>query len=269
MPRTRPSATGQQRLESAPAARRALRMLEVLASHPDGLRMTDLATVTGLPKSSATLLLGAIVEMGWADRDEQSGTYRIGLRAWQVGQQYLQAKGLVARAQPIMDRVRDRLNETVRLAILDGRDNVYVADSKGSQALALDTNIGQRLPAYATGLGKVLLAALPHDELLRRYEGVVFERFTPNTIGDLETLETKLAVIRRRGWGSDDEEYVLGVRCVAVPITDHRSQVVAALSVSVPSIRFNRNHRKASLLALSEAAEQLSLAVGAPIPAGR
>src|SRR5258708_32636390 len=109
-----------------------------------------------------------------------------------------------------MEDLRDRLDETVQLAVLDGRYNVYVAKATGSQRLILASEVGRRLEAHATGLGKVLLAGLSEDELESRFKGVVMERHTSNTISDIASLKRELQVIRKRGYGRDNEEYTLG-----------------------------------------------------------
>jgi DNA-binding IclR family transcriptional regulator len=247
--------------------RRALRILDLLAQSDHGLRLTDIAESLGLPKSSTSLVLGAMVELGWVERDPQTQSYLLGIRAWQAGQAYVRARSLVERAQPVMDRVRDRLKETVRLAVLDGHENVYIGISEGGQALALDTRIGTRLPAHATGLGKALLAGLPPDEVRRRFEGFEFVAYTRNTITGIDQLLETLDQVRRQGWAEDHEEYVLGVRCVAVPIRDHHGDVVAAMSVSVPTIRFNRAHRRMALAELLAAGAEVSARMGAPTAA--
>jgi DNA-binding IclR family transcriptional regulator len=149
----------------------------------------------------------------------------------------------------------------VQLAILDGRHNVYVAKATGSQRLILASEVGRRLEAYATGLGKVLLAGLSEDELESRFKGVDMERFTPNTIRNLASLKRELQLIRKRGYGTDDEEYTLGVRCVAAPVRDSSGSVIAAMSVSVPTVR-DAVLRKDGPRLLLESADQLSRALG-------
>jgi DNA-binding IclR family transcriptional regulator len=226
--------------------------------------MTDVADSLGLPKSSTSLMLGAMVELGWVERDPQTQYYLLGIRAWQAGQAYVRGRSLVQRAQPVMDRVRNRLKETVRLAVLDGYENVYIGISEGGQALALDSRIGSLLPAHATGLGKAMLAGLAPDEVRRRFHAFEFVPYTRNAITGVDELLATLDRVRRQGWAEDHEEYVLGVRCVAVPIRDHRGDVVAAISVSVPSIRFNRAHRRVALAELLAAGAELSARLGAP-----
>ena len=264
MPRTSKSGAAAAHDAGAPSAVRALRILEYLAERGTGVRPADIACALSLPKSSTHLLLTTLVDYGWVDLDEKTRELSLGLKAWEVGQGYARAKSLTERASRHMDAVRNALGETVRLAVLDGIENVYVAKSDGGQALALDTAIGSRLPAYATGLGKVLLADLSREELQRRFRDVAFECFTSRTIDSITSLERALETVRRRGYGEDRGEYVSGVHCVAVPVRDRDGRVIAAMSVSVPSVRFQRTHRLHALSALLEAGSRLSQELGAP-----
>lgn len=245
----------------APSVTRALAILTAIAEVPDGLRMTDLAERLGLPKSSMHVLLGALGDVGWIERTPDR-RYHLGLAAWEVGQAYEPVLNLTRIAQPVLDRLRDSVHETSRLAVLDGLENVYVAKSDSGQPLALDTAIGSRLPAHVTGLGKALLAGLSDDDLHLRLRDVVLERYTPNTITDTDHLLAELRQVRARGWAEDNQEAVLGVRCLATPIRDHTNTVVASISLSVPTIRFRRREREHALAALQIAAEDLSQQLG-------
>jgi DNA-binding IclR family transcriptional regulator len=161
-----------------------------------------------------------------------------------------------------MTEIRDTIDETVQMAVLDGRHNVYVAKVSGNQLLGLASEVGRRLPAHATGLGKVLLAGLPGPKLSVLLDGVELERYTDRTLTNRRALAQALAEIRANGFGEDAEEFTVGVRCVAVPVFDQRGTTVAALSVSVPIIRFDEAHRKRALTLLRDGAEHLSASLG-------
>ena len=125
----------------------------------------------------------------------------------------------------------------MQLAVLDGFENVYVAKVESSHHLRLQSEVGGRLPAYATGLGKVLLAGLPPVEFERRLATVHLQPFTEATITDPDVLRVRLAEIRTRGYGLDEGEYTVGVFCVAVPVLGAGGDTVAAVSSSVPTVR--------------------------------
>jgi DNA-binding IclR family transcriptional regulator len=242
------------------SARRVLELLEYLAESPSGATFPQLIDAFGLPKSSLHGLLGTLVSQGWLYVDEASREYRIGLRAWQVAQSFSRLDLLAQVAHRHLEAVRDELNETVQLAVLEGTDNIYVAKVESDHPLRLVSHVGARLPAYATGLGKVLLAYLDPAELRRRMATVKIEPFTAHTVRTLKALERGLAEIRSRGYGEDEGEYTVGVYCLAVPVVGANGETIAAMSCSVPSARFRGTSRErdALLQALLQNAKALS-----------
>jgi DNA-binding IclR family transcriptional regulator len=254
----RPDAATSQAVKSA---ERTLEILDLLTTADRPMTFTEIGRALNYPRSSLHSLLHTMADRHWLEAADSGRAYALGIRAWEAGRTYLRAISLADRSLPYMERLRDRLDETVQLAILDGRHNVYVAKATGSQRLILASEVGRRLEAYATGLGKVLLAGLSEDELESRLKGVDMERFTPNTIRNLASLKRELQIIRKRGYGIDDEEYTLGVRCVAAPVRDSSGSVIAAMSVSVPTVR-DAVLRKDGPRLLLESVDQLSRALG-------
>jgi len=242
-----------------------LDVLEHLAMTPDGASFPALLTALGLPKSSLHALLATLADRGWVYLHQSTRQYRIGVRAWQTGRSFVGLDTLAQLAQPHLEAARDEINETVQLAVFDGTDNVYVAKVDSPHPLQLVSRVGARLPAYATGLGKVLLADLDPEELRRRMRGVEFQRFTDRTITELDALEAALGHARSNGFAQDEGEYTAGVFCIAVPIVDTTGAVVAAMSCSVPSPRFDGSDaaRSALLATLSKHGRALSERVAA------
>lgn len=257
------SADGVKRgAESVKSGLRVLLILELLAEHPAGLSFAEICQALELPRSSAHGLLHTMRSRGFLEFDDDTRRYQLGIRAWQAGQAYLRGINLVTACRPHLQAARDALQETVQLAVLDGIHNVYLAKEDADQRLVLQSRVGARLPAYATGLGKVLLSGLGDEEVERRFADVAFERFTAATIADLPGLLEELARIRSCGYGTDDGEYTHGVECVAVPVRGHRGDVVAAMSVSVPAVRGGRTLRRQALEVLAEQAAALSRVLG-------
>src|SRR5690606_22714900 len=116
----------------------------------------------------------------------------------------------------------------------------YIDKAEGTRPLRLISNVGSRLPAYVTGIGKALLSGLPDSELERRFAGVSLPRYTAQTITTGDELIKVLQVARRQGYALDDGEYTSGVYCVAVPIKSPSGAVVAAMSCSVPKTRIEQ-----------------------------
>ncbi|MGH3097066.1 MAG: IclR family transcriptional regulator [Streptosporangiales bacterium] len=244
------------------SAERTLQVLDLLTARERALTFTEIGAVLDVPVSSLHGLLRTLVACGWVEYGETTREYALGIRALEAGNAYTRSFGLPDRARPLMTRIRDEIDETVQLAVLDGRFNVYVAKVDGGHALRLASEVGRRLPAHATGLGKVLLASLDPRELTDLLGGVRLERYTGSTMADLPALRRYLAEVRRRGYALDNEEYSVGVRCVAAPVCDSEGRTVAAMSVSVPTARFGRHRRQVALRLLLEATGELSAALG-------
>lgn len=244
------------------SAKRTLDILALMTSREARMSFTEISVALDLPRSSLHGLLSTLLESGWLTYEPASRTYGLGIRTLEAGNAYLRTDDLPSRARPFMERIRDDLDETVQLSVLDGRFNVYVAKVDGQQALVLASAVGRRLPAHATGVGKVLLADLDRATLDRLFSRVTLEQYTPNTVTGKADLYRRLQSIRDDGYGTDEEEYTAGVRCVAVPIRDQRGQVVAAMSVSVPVIRFDGQIEARARALLLEAAAGLSAALG-------
>jgi IclR family KDG regulon transcriptional repressor len=248
------------------SARRVLEVLECLAESSSGVTFPQLADGLGLPKSSLHALLTTLMEQGWIYLHEPTRKYRIGLRLWQVAQSYSGLDSLAHLAVKHLAAVRDEVNETVQLAVLEGIDNVYIAKVESDHPLRLVSQVGTRLPAYATGLGKVLLAYLDPAEFRRRMAKVTIERFTTRTVSTINALEEGLADIRMRGYGEDEGEYTPGVHCLAVPIFGPEGEVVAAMSCSIPMARFGGTDKERAVLldSLSRHAKALADELSSP-----
>ena len=238
------------------SADRALAVMDLIAAR-GSVRFNELVNAMGLPRSSMHGLLQTLVSRGWLDLDEKSRRYSVGLRAWHVGQAYAGHGALVNVAKPVMDAVSKTLGETVQLARLDGIETVYIAMSEAPQPMRLVTTVGMRLHAHATGIGKALLAQLEPEESARRLRALGLPRFTEHTIVDPDELDRVLAQVRVDGFARDEEEVIVGCRCVAVPLLDDHRGLIAALSVAAPKFRCGPDWPERPLQALRSAASEI------------
>lgn len=251
--------------DSTPTIKSALRVLlliELLTEHPDGMTFPEIRAALEVPKSSLHGLLKVMSGRGHLVFDPGRKVYRLGVRYWEAGQAYRAGTDLATVSLPYLEAARDALGETVQLSVLDGLENVYIAKVDSDQVLQLVSRIGSRLPAHATGLGKVLLASLDPDELDHRLKGAELKRFTATTVADVPELTRVLREVRACGYAIDDGEYTEGVFCVAVPVYGRDGTVVAAMSCAVPSIRVGAETRSRMLDTLTEQSRSLSAALG-------
>lgn len=238
----------------AKSAVRAIQVLERLAEPLPRPTLAELARALDAPKSSIHVVVTSLVRHGWVEQDA-TGRYAIGVRALRVGTAYLDTDRVVAAAAPVMDEVVADLDETIHLGRLDGTDIVYVAKRESAQQLRMFSAVGRRLPAYATGLGKALLAHLP-DGQLEAHLPAELVALTGRTITDREELRRHLRETREQGWAVDEGENGDGIACVAVtlPLSD---PPLEALSCSVPTVRFGPERREQVRQRIEAARDQI------------
>lgn len=243
------------------ALARGLRLLEALGDG-EALVLSELARRTQLTPSTAYRLLETLRQRGFVDWDESSGLWRIGLRAYQIGQAFCHPNSLSSLALEAMQRLVARVNETVNLAVLDGTEAVYIQQVESSQMLRMFTQLGARVPLHCTGVGKVLLAWQPEAAARRLLGPEPLAAYTPHTMTRVETVLQELEQVRQQGYAVDREEREIGVRCLAAPVRDATGRVVAALSLSAPAVRLP-GERLAELASdVLETAQMLSLRLG-------
>ena len=247
------------------SADRVLTVLDLLAARGPST-FSEIVVALGLPNSSAHNLLQTMVRRDYLEFDPDARTYGLGLRLWQVAQAYGGNRDLVTVARPLMQQVVDITGETVQLARLDGVENVYLAIAESPHPMKLVSAVGERLYAHATGLGKALLAAHTDEEVRTLLSGVQLPAFTPHTVTDVDALLRALDESRLRGYATDDEEYVIGCRCVAMSVRDDSGEVVAAMSVSIPTPRYSPAIAEQARTSLRAAVDELQRRLGYVAP---
>jgi DNA-binding IclR family transcriptional regulator len=252
---------------SVKSADRALVLLELFAAHlDDGLSLTDVSERTGWPKSSSLALLRTLHRRHFLETSASDGRYRLGPRVAVLGSQYLNNLSLSRDGGEVVREVARECDETTHLAVLRGTEVLYVAKEEGGGQMRMVSSVGRMIPAHATGVGKVLLAALPPEDLDRLYPpGVMLAAMTAKTVTDRAEFGRNLQAIRARGFALDEGESTIGIMCIAAPVLDVHAQVIAAISVSVPAPRFTEDRIPQLHRILMDGARRLSLRMGCPV----
>jgi IclR family acetate operon transcriptional repressor len=218
---------------------RALRLLQELGGHGSGATLEELSAATGLPKSSVHRTLAALRGRGFAAQQDD-GRYMIGSELLRVAFDFHERVDLRVVLRPLLTRLRDVLNETVHLGLLEGGDVVYLDKLESSHPITLTSTVGGRNPAHCTAVGKALLAwTYPDEQSLRAWiarEGPLVQR-TAHSITSADLLVREAERIRSGGYARDMEESEVGVRCLAAPIFLGSARPRAAVSVSAPRER--------------------------------
>jgi len=245
------------------SAGRVLDIFELLVRHPDGLSLSEICTGLGLPKSSGHALLITLVQRGYLREGRRERTYRLGPALFEIGSAYISSTDLIGEGQAVVSEAARACDETVHLAVLDGAEVLYVVKEEGTRTIRMVSAVGKRFPAHGTGVGKMLLSALDDSALAERFpDGRPLAPLTSRTITDPQTLRAEVAATRARGYALDNEESTPGLSCVAAPVYGAAGAMVAAMSISVPSVRFSPARRDELLVLVQAHARRLSTILG-------
>ena len=239
---------------------RALSLLDLVSFSDHELSLGEIAARSGLAKSTAHRLLRTLELRGFVARNPVNGTYRPGLKNFRG----FQGGPLVHRA---LADLAERSGETANLGALAGAMVLYVDRADSPQALRWQLGVGERVPAHCSGLGKAILAHLRADAV-ERVLPPRLEALTENTITDRRGFLEQLAGVRRRGYALDDEEFMEGVRCVAMPIIGPGGEAVAAVSISGPAFRFTDEVIRSGVASLRQATTAIGRQLGFEPPDG-
>lgn len=232
------SATPETQGGTVQALDRGLMLLGALAREGK-TTLTELALGIGMPPSSAHRLLITLQKHGYADFDEATQEWMVGVEAFRVGSAFAQRTSLVDAAREVMRRLMDETGETANLAIAADGDVVFMSQVETQHPIRAFFSPGTRGPMHASGIGKVLLADMARRDVERILQKKGLADFTPKTITSPEALFKDLDLTRERGWSFDDEERHLGMRCIAAPVFNGFGEAVAGISVSGPVVRLD------------------------------
>lgn len=237
--------------------RNAFAILQAFRGSEDWLTSRELSLRACLPKSTGHRLILTLEELGAVVRGPH-GRYRPGMLLVSLSHNVAIAELLREVSQKIMLDLAARLHLTVHLGALEEGMVTYVAKVSTPNAFPPYTRVGSKLEAYCSGLGKVLLAALPPEQIENFILDGDLVALTPYTITDRTRLRSELALVRQQGFAIDDREYQANMRCIAVPVHDGEGRVVAALSVTGESEKLPPDEQAQIRAALIAAADQIT-----------
>lgn len=243
------------------SVRNAARVLKAFTARRRSYGVTELARVLDVSKSTAHRLLTTLVAEQLVEQDPQTGRYHLGLAVYDLLAATTAGGGLTEAVLPPMTLLRTRTGATVHVAVLDGREVVYVERLDSPQSLRMFLNVGRRNWAHSTATGKALLAHLSARDLDRVLDGWEPVELTPHTITDTEQIRKELLGVRDVGYAHNQEESEIGAVSVAAPIRDATTTVVAAMSVVDATARM-RPHLHKVAHAVMEAAAVASRRLG-------
>lgn len=210
---------------------RAFDILEALSAASVPMTLSEITNATGLSKSTAHRILGALLDRSYAFKTD-TGSYTIGYKLVEIASTHIDNLELLTEAAPYLSKITRELDLTAHLGILDGADVVYIEKLDGHPNSQIYTQVGHRSPGFCSSIGKCLMAGLSSEDLRAVLDMCDFKKYTHNTITDRQEFINHLRQVRHQGWAMDDEEFEKGHRCIGSAVYDYRGIPIAAISAS-------------------------------------
>jgi IclR family pca regulon transcriptional regulator len=239
---------------------RGLAVIRAFTQQRRHLTIAQLSQRTAIPRAAVRRCLYTLSMLGYVGT-EDGRTYALRPRILALGHAYLSSTPLVYAVQPLLDQITSVLHESSSLAVLEGDEILYIArSSTTTRLMSIDLGIGSRLPAYCTSMGRVLLAGLTDAELDVYLSRVKLVKLTTRTVSTADELKVALNAVRRNGYAVVDQELEIGLRSIAVPVSDREGRSAAAINVGTQSSRVSVAEMESKFLPpLRAAAHELGL----------
>ena len=237
---------------------RGLEVIRAFTRAKPSMTLSEVADRTDMHRAAARRFLLTLVREGYVQTDGKH--FRLCPKVLELGYSALSSMDIWELAQPVLNDLAEKLEESCFAAVLDGTSAVYVARASSRRMINVGIELGNRAPAYAVSTGRVLLSGLSDSELDQYLADVKLEKFTPNTVSSKVKLRSIIEEVRRQGWSIVDQEMEVGLRSISVPIRDRSGRVTAALNVCCPSVRVTPEDMGSRVLSeLLAAAQRISL----------
>ncbi len=240
---------------------RALNILECFSKTDKEIGVTELAQRLGLKKSTCYGLINTLYHRGYLDFNESTSKYKLGLKIFEIGQIFETSLELRELAKPYLKKLAEEVKETVHLVMRDDMDAVYVEKVEGPTSFNIISHVGKRAERHCTAVGKMVLAHLTEQEL-NDIKDSNFVKYTNNTITDFNKLKEDIEQIKIKGYSTDNQEVEIGLRCIAVPVYNHRKELVGAVSISGPITRITEDKIDEYVNKIKETAKVITNAIG-------
>lgn len=253
-----PSAQGSSDRNFVTALARGLAVIQAFGHGRPRMSLAEVAQVVDLPRAAVRRSLLTLKELGYVASDGK--LFYLTPAILRLGFSYLASQPLSQIAQPYVNRLRERFQESSSVSVLDSNEIIYIARATAIRLLSSALNIGSRLPAYCTSMGRVLLSSLDEDQLNAYFKSVKLIRFTDRTVTNEAELRQILAQVREAAYCIIDQEREIGLRSIAVPVRNRAGTVVAALNISGQAGRLEISQMRTELLpALQDTASEIAL----------
>lgn len=244
-----------------PNLKRAILLMEHLASQPGGQGVSELSRALKIPKNSVFRITATLLSSGYLSR-RADNTFTLGPKLLTLAYTSMDEQNLVGKSLDVLATLRDETGETALVGTLADGEGVVLDELASPKPIKVTVTLGHRFPIHTAAPAKAMLAAMPPEERKSILSSLRFSRFTPHTITSLHEFEKALAVVQKQGYAMDHSEEVEGISCVAAAILDFRDRPIGAVWVTGPSFRISADDIPGIAAAVKRAATTISARFG-------
>jgi IclR family KDG regulon transcriptional repressor len=241
---------------------KALAVLECFSRELKELKLSEIARMLEMPKSTTSNLIYTLEKKGYIEQDIKTGKFRLGAKNFILGNIFEYHLNLVELARPFMESLRDKFNETVHLSIPSGDNGICVEKTEGYNTMGMNSQVGKNFPLHCTASGKLFLSAMSPERLEKFLQSMDLFKRTEDTITQPKLLREAVNRVKKQGYGLAVNESEIGLTSIAAPIYNYHGELVASLSIAAPTIRISEELREKMIQELLSTAREISLKLG-------
>jgi DNA-binding IclR family transcriptional regulator len=241
---------------------RALKILELFSTNPEGLTTTQITEKLRIPRNSVFRITATLYDYGYLTRDNETKRFQLSPKLWIIAHSALSEQNLVEKSIPVMHSLRDKYGETVALGILRGQEGMVIEEISGTHPFRFVLEPGKRFSIHSSAPGKAILAFISGSERENIIEALDFTRFNERTITSKKAFRNCLEEVRKSGYAIDEAEGTEGMHCVGAPIFNHKGEPIAAIWIAGPSMRITKKDFKPIGAVVKMHADQISRSYG-------
>ena len=249
-----------------PAIKRCFEVIDLIADNDEGLTVSEIHRALRLPLSSAAGIVYTLQALSYIDKDQDSGRYTLGTKLYSLSGRFNGQSEIVRRCHTVVENLASEAGLTTHVAIKHKDESMYIDRVAGPGLMQFSSYVGMCWPLHASGVGKVLLAFLPAEELTAALKSLSLTRFTKHTVTNRQNLEKQLRQVRQLGYGWEINEGEDGVACIAAPIFGYEKNVIAAVSVTGSTHQIDEDRIPSLGILVKKFADQMSKRMGPAAP---
>lgn len=241
---------------------RALSILEILSTAPEGMGIKEISEGVSLHKSTVHRLLSTLIEKMYVRQNEKNNKYMLTFKMFELGNRMAESISVVDVVRPYLKELVEQTGEVAHFVVREDNEIIYIDKMEPNNTIRMSSRIGKRIPMYCTAVGKSMMSYMNDNEIKKIWDSSTIMQITPKSIVDFDEYMTTINQVRKEGFARDEEENELGIRCIGAAILDYKNEVCGAISISGPTGRFTLEKISPYSKLIKETALNISKEIG-------